>query len=318
MSLIEILNKFKHELDEIVLSLVLNTEAKEPNSHYFTFNNFKDDTVYNSYLNDFVQKAQDLYKSNLIDGNVHNYNEILLDLKKLYNDRINVKVLSYSDIDFDFEYPLIYNCQIDPDLSSELALREASYFYDYQKNACNEMICIVSKVISKLDESELQIKAVKRTRTKRKTLKPPKFRIPKDAFLCDFKTFDGGHLREIFDELFKGFIGNQTKWLNFKNWFTGRVGKNKIVWIADRGDLYFFIKELKDQDKIYNKQPWLITEQCFIDRNGKPFLKDQLNSGKNTFNSDKLVPIIDMFKTCVKIGDSEWNKIIKTPRSNSI
>jgi len=129
--------------------------------------------------------------------------------------------------------------------------------------------------------------------------------LPKKPVRQKLKGFTAkypGCLPDAFNQLVSfGYILDNSESDNFRDTFLEKIPKKKIQWQKGPGSLSYFIKELNGDGIIdIKKEIWTITIECFSDKDGNPFTKEQLRHAKRPTNIKKLDEVINTFKEFIK------------------
>lgn len=97
-------------------------------------------------------------------------------------------------------------------------------------------------------------------------------------------------IMELFGDLKdKKLIDSTTKAADFKKVFLGGPIGQPIKWIGSISELHFFIKCLHNQEKKVEdlkQKHWEVTQNCFVDLEGKQFDREKLKNQKDPISAD--------------------------------
>lgn len=104
------------------------------------------------------------------------------------------------------------------------------------------------------------------------------------SFTYKFNNKNYEAVSDLFDNLIKNnFISADTNKKDFRKIFENQSPQSPIMWIGNISELYFFIKLLHIDNKLIEnlgKKIWNVTDQIFVDKQGKPFGKQRFRSLK--------------------------------------
>lgn len=133
--------------------------------------------------------------------------------------------------------------------------------------------------------------------------------LPKvNANIPNSYTYDGysnkeakSDLSNLYDELITGnFIDKRTKRMEIRKIFSNEIPLSKIIWIGNKGSLYYFISQIKSQNKILRleRSIWEVTKKLFIIEADKHYNLIKLRGQKDPVLAIKIN--VDYAVNCLK------------------
>ena len=123
------------------------------------------------------------------------------------------------------------------------------------------------------------------------------------SFGPDYRQCQGTLITNLFLNLERGkFIKSGTPMQNFRECFAGKEPKQKVIWIAGKSMLSYFIKRLYKSFQICDcGSKWLAAANCFADEDGNKFDADNLKDQKKPkLGCDKIDNILSQTADAIK------------------
>lgn len=112
------------------------------------------------------------------------------------------------------------------------------------------------------------------------------------------KNFEA--VADLYDNLVKHkFIFSNTNKKDFRKIFENQSPQNPIIWTGNISELYFFVKLLHIEYKLIEslgKKIWNVTDQIFLNAQGKPFGKQRFRSLKKPASYKYIKQAVDLLQ----------------------
>lgn len=95
------------------------------------------------------------------------------------------------------------------------------------------------------------------------------------------------------------FVPRSTEISEFKKIFKGELPANPIIWSGYKGDLYYFIKLLKENDDLFDYMPyyiWEIASKLFVDVQGKAIINGKTKGQKPTNKANFIESAVSLIR----------------------
>lgn len=103
------------------------------------------------------------------------------------------------------------------------------------------------------------------------------------------------NINEIYKKLIPKYLSEETTIEEFSKLFSGnnKIFVRHFIWIAQSNSLHYFLKELKDNSKLANKQIYKKAEELFVDVNDQKYdnLKDNHSIPNDAIELDKIIKL---------------------------